>query len=367
MRKKITMLLAVTMVFAILLSSCGTKSVETSPSTSASETASATTAVEATEATEVVAETNYPDRPIQNVIPFGAGGGTDVWNRALMSAMSTVIGQTIVSSNMTGGSAGSIGVDYSWKSPHDGYTLCGTSETPLTIPVQTGLEQTSKDWEYFIAAGSPGVLCINKSSEYKTMDEVMAALKEDPGSVSIAGTTGGLWFALAKLFDTYGGLSFNWIPYDGSGTAIKGCVSAEADCVVASAGEMKEFVKSGDLIPLAVMGTEDWEFPDFGTVEAVTKKVPEIEQYLPLSQFLGFKVPADTDPAIVAKLQDVFHQAMESEAIKAFADEQLCVIYNLSGEEAKEMASSIESKLCWVLFDMGQTKFSPEEFGIPKT
>ena len=98
---------------------------------------------------------DYPVRPINNVIPFGAGGGTDVWNRALMKAMGEIMGQTIVSSNMTGGSAGSTGVNYAWMSPHDGYTLCGTSETPLTIPVMTGLPQTSKDWSYFIVTIHP--------------------------------------------------------------------------------------------------------------------------------------------------------------------------------------------------------------------
>lgn len=322
--------------------------------------------VEETAVPEEPAVLEYPVRPIQNVIPFGAGGGTDVWNRALMAAMSEIMGQTIVSANMTGGSAGSIGIDYAWKSNHDGYTLAGTSETPLTIPVQTGLPQTSKDWTYFIAAGSPGVLCVNKNSQYKSMDDILAALTANPESVSIAGTTGGLWFALAKLFESYGNVPFKWLPYDGSGPAIKGAVSNEADCVVASAGEVKDFVRAGDLIPLVVMSTEDWEFPEFGNVEAVTKKVPALEAYLPLIQFLGFKVPADTDPAIVAYLQDVFQQAMGSDAIKTFAGEQLCVIYNLTGTEASQMAAAVESKLCWVLYDMGQTKFSPEEFGIPK-
>lgn len=311
-------------------------------------------------------DTKWPERPLQNIIPFGAGGGTDVWNRAVMDAMGPVLNQTIVSSNMTGGSAGSIGVDYVWKAAHDGYSICGTSETPLTIPVQTGLKQTSKDWEYFIAAGSPGLLCVNKGSEYETMDDIVAKLKSEPQSVSIAGTTGGLWFALAKLFDSYGDVPFKWLAYDGSATAIKGAVTGEADCVVASAGEVKEYVKSGDLVPLAVMDTNPWTFPDHGEIPAVTDAVPELKTYLPLNQFLGFQVPADTDPAIIKKLQDAFHEAMKSDSIKKFADEQLCVVYDLTGEEAKKMAQSTESRLCWVLYDMGQTKYSPEEFGIAK-
>ncbi len=112
----------------------------------------------------------------------------------------------------------------------------------------------------------------------------------------IAGTTGGLWFAFAKLFDSYGNVPFKWVPYDGSGSAIKGAVSGEADCVVASTGELKDFVRSGDLIPLAVMNKEDSEFPEIGTIPAVTTYISELDQHLPLNQFLGFQVPADTDP-----------------------------------------------------------------------
>lgn len=307
----------------------------------------------------------FPVRSINNIIPFGAGGGTDVWNRALMDSMGSIMNQTVVSTNMTGGSAGSIGVQYVWDAPHDGYTLCGTSETPLTIPVMTNSELTSKDWKFFIAAGSPGVLCINKNSGLTTLEEVVDEARNE-GDISIAGTTGGLWFALAKLFDSYGNVPFKWVAYDGSSTAIKGCVSNEANLVVASAGEVVEYVRSGDLIPLCVMDKEDWEFPDYGNIPAVTSVVPELEAYLPLNQFLGFMVPADTDPEVVAYLEDVFHQAMKSDKIQQFAEEQVCEIYDLTGDEASAFAAELESKLCWVLYDMGQTTYSPEDFGIPQ-
>ena len=355
MKKKLFSAIALLLTLIFTLTAC------TQPAAPAPE---AETPEEPSAPVEVALE--YPVRPIQNVIPFGAGGGTDVWNRALMDAMSGPLGQTIVSSNMTGGSAGSIGVEYAWKSPHDGYTIVGTSETPLTIPVQTGFDKTAKDWEFFIAAGSPGILAVNAKSKYKTLDEVLTALENEPESVSIAGTQGGLWFALAKLFDSYGDVPFKWVAYGGSGPAIKGAVSNETDCVVASAGEMKEFIKSGDLIPLAVMDKVAWDFPEYGSIPAIIDTVPELETYLPLQQFLGFMMPKDTDPEILAILQDAFAQAMESESINTFADEQLAVIFNLTGEEANKMALGLESKLSWILSDMGQTKFSPDEFEIPK-
>mgnify|MGYP000755311099 FL=1 len=352
MKKLLSLALALVLIFS--LAACS------SSSSKGSNSATSTTS-----GSNSQTKLNYPVRSINNIIPFGAGGGTDVWNRALMDSMGSIMGQTIVSSNMTGGSAGSIGVQYVWDAGHDGYTLCGTSETPLTIPVMTNSELTSKDWKFFIAAGSPGVLCINKDSGMTTLADVVAAAQGD-GSVSIAGTTGGLWFALAKLFDSYGNVPFKWIAYDGSSTAIKGCVSNEADLVVASAGEVVEYVRSGDLIPLCVMNTEEWEFPSYGTIPAVTSVVPELEAYLPLSQFLGFMVPADTDAAVLAYLEDVFHQAMQTDKIKQFAEEQICQIYDLTGDEASEFAAQLESKLCWVLYDMGQTTYSPEAFGIPQ-
>lgn len=354
MKMKKLLSLALATAMALSLVACGSNGGSSAGSAGAASSGSA-----------AGSELEYPVRSINNIIPFGAGGGIDVWNRALMDSMGSIMGQTVVSSNMTGGSAGSIGVQYVWDAAHDGYTLCGTSETPLTIPVMTNSELTSKDWKFFIAAGSPGVLCINKNAGMTTLEEVVAAAQNDEG-VSIAGTTGGLWFALAKLFDSYGNVPFKWVAYDGSSTAIKGCVSDEADLVVASAGEVVEYVRSGDLIPLCVMDKADWEFPDYGSIPAVTSVVPELEAYLPLSQFLGFMVPADTDAAVVEYLEDVFHQAMQSDKIQQFAEDQVCQIYDLTGDEASAFAAELESKLCWVLYDMGQTTYSPEDFGIPQ-
>lgn len=353
-KQLVTKMISALLIGSVLLCGCGSSNSSTATSTT-TETSS-----------EQEASVDYPVRSINNIIPFGAGGGTDVWNRAIMSEMGKIMNQTVVSSNMTGGSAGSIGVQYVWDAAHDGYTLCGTSETPLTIPVMTNSELTSKDWKFFIAAGSPGVLCVNKDSGYTSLEEIVKDLQAQPESVSIAGTTGGLWFAIAQLFDAYGDVPFKWVSYDGSSSAIKGCVSNEANCVVASAGEVVDYVRSGDMIPLCVMDKESWEFPDYGEIPAVTEVVPALTDYLPLNQMLGFMVPADTDEAIVSYLEDVFHQAMATDTIKQFADDNVCEIYDLTGEEASAFAAELESKLCWTLYDMGQATYSPEEFGIER-
>ncbi len=309
----------------------------------------------------------WPARPVNMIVPFGAGGGTDVWNRALAAAMEKTLGQKILVNNMAGGGPGGTGTAYVWGQKHDGYSIIGTSETPLTLPVMTkDINQTSKDWEYWIAGGSPGLLLANKKSGYADLQAVIDAAKAKPNEIKIASTSGGLWFLLANLLSKYGEVPLGNATYDGSRPAITACVSGETALVAASAGEVADFIKSGDLIPLAVFDKDGYDFPGKGKIEAVTGKVPQVEKYLPLKQWLGFAVPKDTPDNVKAKLKEAFDAAMKSDEIKTFAEQQYAVIFNLSGQEASKLAATAESNMCWMLQDMGKTTRSPEDTKIPK-
>jgi len=319
-------------------------------------------------------ETAYPERDITCVIPFGQGGGTDVWARKVMEGMAKELGVSITATNVTGGSAGSIGISQVWTSAHDGYTLAGTSETPLTIPVTTTITQTSKDWDYFIAAGSPGLLCINakKAGELQIESLAKLAAYAKKSDLKIAGTTGGLWFALASLVSdkAYGNWPFTWVSYPGSGPAILACVGGiDADLVVASAGEVKDYIRSGQLIPIAHMDTNAYTFKTADKsieIPAITKSLPAIGKYFPLGQWLGFKVPADTPADVKAKLSGAFKATMSNPDMVAFATAQVATIFNKSGADAKAMAQKSESNLCWILNDLGKTTFSPADRGIAR-
>lgn len=362
MKKLLSMLLVVVMMMSLLAACSSEEPAETKSS-------SDTTAKKdepAKKEEPAAADEAYPERPINNIVPFGAGGGTDSWNRALSAAMEEPLGVKILVNNMTGGGPGGTGQAYVWEAAHDGYTILGTSETPLLVPVMTGMEQTTKDFEYFIGGGSPGLLCANKNAGLESLADLVTKAKADPESIKVASTSGGLWFLLAKLFPVYGDVPLGNVTYDGSRPAITACVSGETDLVTASAGEVADFIKSGDLVPLAAIQTNDYDFPGFGVIPAVTSEVPELEAYLPLSQFIGFMVPADTDPAKVEVLKEAFDKAMASDAIAKFADEQFAVIYNLTGEEARAFAAKAQSTMSWMLQDMGLTEYSPEDFGIPK-
>ena len=312
------------------------------------------------------AESKFPERPINNIVPFGAGGGTDTWNRALSAAMEGALGAKILVNNMTGGGPGGTGQAYVWEAAHDGYTMLGTSETPLLVPVMTGMEQTTKDFEYFIAGGSPGLLLANKNANIGDMATLISLANEKPSEIKVASTAGGLWFILANLFNAYGDVPLGNVTYDGSRPAITACVSGETALVAASAGEVADFIKSGDLIPLCTIQPEDYDMNGFGVIPSVLATVPSLDKYLPLNQWIGFMLPKDTDPQILEKYKAAFEVAMESQDIKDFAENQYAVIYNLTGEEARAIAAKAQSTMSWILQDMGLTEYNPEKFRIPK-
>ncbi len=311
-------------------------------------------------------EEAYPARDITMIIPFGAGGGTDVWARAVGAGLAEELGVNVTPTNVTGGSAGSVGVDTAWKAAHDGYTLTGTSETPLTIPVMTPIDRTAADYEYFIAAGSPGLVCMNAeiaaSLGIATMDDLVSY--GDKASLNVAGTSGGLWFALSSLLiePAYGNQGFTFVSFPGSADAIKAVAGGvDASIVVASAGEVKDYLASGDFIALANMDTGA-----YGAIPAVTDSLPELAPYFPLRQWLGFKVPSDTPADVIATLTDAFENVMKTDSIKEYAAVQEAEIFALTGEEAKAMAVGSEKSLTWVLYDLGLTIYSPEERGIER-
>jgi len=360
MRKQLAFLLVVCILLTMALTGCSTQVAETT-------SAQTTVAAQVTQApAPVVLETKFPERAINNIVPFGAGGGTDVWNRALSAAMESTLGVKILVNNMTGGGPGGTGQAYVWETKHDGYTMLGTSETPLLVPVMTGMKQTTKDFEYYIAGGSPGLLVANKASGITSMEQLIEMAASKPKEVKVASTSGGLWFILANLFDAYGGVALGNVTYDGSRPAITACVSGETALVAASAGEVADFIKSGDLIPIVAIQPGDYDMAGYGIIPSVLKTVPSLDKYLPLNQWIGFMLPADTDPAILAKYKEAFDVAMTSPEIKTFAENQYAVIYHKTGEEARELAAKAQSVMSWILDDMGLTEYSPEDFDIPK-
>jgi len=171
------------------------------------------------------------------VCSFSPGGATDLVNRALAEGMKEYLGVPVNVVNMPGNNDGTA-TEFVWSKPHDGYNLLGASETNLFLPANGGHNTTTKDWEYFMAGGSPGVILVATDSPYKTFKEVVAAAKANPSAIKVAASTaGGLWHTKWALIAKTTGIKVEILPMNGSKPSLTAGVARDADIVHASLGE----------------------------------------------------------------------------------------------------------------------------------
>jgi tripartite-type tricarboxylate transporter receptor subunit TctC len=155
----------------------------------------------------------YPKRNITAVVVWGAGGGTDTCNRIIHAEMANFLGVNINVINKTGGVAGSVGMSHAYSKPHDGYTLCGLSESNVTAGVQGGWDKKFDVWDTFIVGGSPDVISVTPDTPYKTLQDLIEAAKANPKSIKAAASGAGSIHHLNLLAVEKGsGAQFNFIP-----------------------------------------------------------------------------------------------------------------------------------------------------------
>jgi tripartite-type tricarboxylate transporter receptor subunit TctC len=267
---------------------------------------------------------------------------------------------------MTGG-GGAIAMDHVWQKPRDGQTILGISETGLFIPANAAHHTTAKDWQWFWAGGSPGVLLVADNSKYKTFKDLVDDAKARPGQVKVAASVlPGVWSIRWISITTVAGIKTNVLPYAGSAPSVTAALTGEVDAVHVSVGEALQYMQAKKLRPLIASEVESVTIPGIGKVEPITNMFPELKKVLPMPQLLGMAIPIDTPDPIKTTITRAFTAAMNSTALKKILEAQVAQPFGWSGEKANAMSKSLESKFSWMLVDLKLAKKNPAELGIPK-
>ncbi|MBL6456173.1 tripartite tricarboxylate transporter substrate binding protein [Belnapia sp. T6] len=263
-------------------------------------------------AAPALAQTSYPDRPIRFVVPFPAGGATDVWARLIAEAMSADLGQPIVIENRSG-AGGMLGSDYVAKGPADGYTLLYTISPLIQSPV------VFRRWPYqpledFAPIGKVGTtplpFCIRPEIPAKTLAEFVAyARGRDLSFGSYA--TGSSGHAFAQLFSDVEKLNMTHIAYRGEAPMLTDILGGRIQCGFHSMTAAGDYIRSGRLRPLATLGKR--RIPS----------MPDLPNFLELGYpdafgmagFIGLFAPVRVPPPILARLEASFAGAMRNEAV----------------------------------------------------
>ncbi|WP_234197324.1 Bug family tripartite tricarboxylate transporter substrate binding protein [Pseudacidovorax sp. NFM-22] len=256
----------------------------------------------------------WPARPIRLIVPFPAGGGTDIIARELTNKL-TSYGYNFVVDNKPG-SGGNLGVDAAAKAAPDGYTLVlgQTSNLAINPTLYSKLPYDPvKDLTPIsLVATSPLVIVAGTATPFKTLDDLVKASKAKPESINFASSGNGTVSHLAmESFQKAAGIQLTHIPYKGAAQGITDVISGQVQLYVSSVPTLQAHIKSGKMHPLAITSLQRApELPQVPTVaESGYKGFESITWF-------GIVGPAGLSKDIVAKLNADINKALQDPTLK---------------------------------------------------
>lgn len=258
--------------------------------------------------TQVLAQA-WPARPIKIIVPFPAGGGTDLFARTLGQKLGDSNKWTVIIDNKPG-AGGNLGVDIAAKSPADGYTLVlgQTSNLAINPTLYSKLPYDPvKDLApVVLVASAPLLVVVAAESPFKTMADIVSASKSKPASVTFGSPGNGTASHLAsEMFQKTAGIKLLHVPYKGAAQALTDVMSSQVNVYVGSVPTLIGHVKNGKLRAIAVTSTKRIkEMPQTPTVAESGFKGFEAVTWF------GFLAPAGTSPAVIKTLNSAVNKAL---------------------------------------------------------
>ncbi len=289
------------------------------------------------------AQAKWPDRPVRIIVPFSAGGTTDVVARALAQNLTDAWGQSVVVENRAG-AGGNIGADLVAKAPPDGHTILMTSGSIFTVNPHMYKQLPFDPIKDFIAvtnvASGPQLVVVHPSVPAKNVKELIALAKSKPGTINFGSAGIGSQVHMAgENFVNAAGIQATHIPYKGESAALADLAAGSIQFMVGNIAAALPFVGNGRIRALGVTSkTRSPLLPEVPTV--AESGLPGFEN----SGWFGFMLPAGTPQAIVDKIH--------KDTLKALDDTQLKARLHVAGmapvgNTPKQFAGAIaeESKL----------------------
>ncbi len=307
----------------------------------------------------------FPARPLQGTIQWGAGGSTDAVTRAVAPIVEEKLGQKLVLTNRPGGT-GVIGMQYVHGQRPDGYNILFGAENPQLYGVLGLSELSYKDFYplVLLARGTP-VLVARKDAPWNDAKSLIDHVLAHPDQVKMGATgVGGLPFVVhAMLSAQVPGFKVTQVPFDGDGPALTALEGGHVDFMSAVFGAARERIRAGRIKALAAISTEPIEGLE---APPITETLPGFAKYLPWGPFFGAFVKKETPAPVIAKLERAFVEAANDPRFKEFCANFGVVPMGIGGPEAIAFLERWQSVTAWLLADAGAAKVDPASLGIKR-
>ena len=315
--KKLLSILVVSLMVSTLLAGCGSSAPAPSSSSKAPEASSA----------GQPPALDYPKAPVTVIVPYGAGGGTDLVARALVDNVKDQFPKGIAVENRTGG-GGAVGMSYGQNAKPDGNIITMITVELVTLP-HTG---TGGDIYYdkftplLMVNSAYSAITVKADSPYNSLQDLIADAKTKQLQIGNSGV-GAIWHKAADV-------EFIHVPFEGAAPAITSLLGGHIDAVSVSYAEVSSQVAAGELKVLAVLAPDRIaEIPDIPTAK-------ELGYDVAVGTWRGLGVPKDTPAEIVSWLEKVFTAGVEKDSFKTFMKDSNNIIELLNGADfGKKLAA----------------------------
>jgi len=283
---------------------------------------------------------SYPSRPVRVIVPFAAGGGTDITARVIAQWLSERLGQSFVVENRPGGGT-NIGTEAAAKSPPDGYTLLMVGASNTVNPTLYDKLNFDLIRDFAPIAGvirAPQIVVANPALPLRTLPEFIAYAKSNPSKVNMASSGNGSAAHLAgELFKMLAGVNMQHVPYRGGGPALLDLIAGQVQVYFAGMPEAIEYVRADKVRALAVTTTSRAE---------ALPEIPALAEFVPgfdSSIWFGLSAPRNTPAGIVDLLNKEINAGLADPRIKArYAELGSTVFPTAPADFAKFIADEVE-------------------------
>ena len=255
------------------------------------------------------AQSNYPNRPIKIIVPYGSGGSTDVLTRMIAQKLTEKIGASVIVENKPGANA-MIGTEFVANSPNDGYTLLAASSGNAANPALIGAKAQIFPRDFIPVVGlasTPNAISVNPQTPYKSLQDIVSASKTSPNSLSYAHAgIGSLQHIVGEQFKITANIKMVDVPYKGGGPASADVLAGQVPVLVSGLTASISFINADRLRALAV--TSEKRSPNLPNVPTVAE-----------SGFPGFNsvfwvalyAPAGTPATIIQKINTDINEILK--------------------------------------------------------
>ena len=274
----------------------------------------------------------YPTKPVTIIVPFAAGGTTDILARIIGQALTAELGQSVVVDNRAG-AGGNIGGQAAAKAAPDGHTLfmgtVGTHAINASLYKKMPFDPVKDFAPLTRVANVPNLLVANPAQPYKSVKDLIAYAKANPGKVNFGSSGNGSSIHLSgELFKSLAKVDMQHVPYKGSASVVTDLLGNQIDIMFDNMPSAIQHVRSGKLAPLAV--TTAKRSPELPNVPTIAEAgVPGYEA----TSWFGMFAPAGTPAPVLAKLNAAIVKVLAQPDVKKKINEQGAEVYSETPEQ----------------------------------